>query len=188
MPSFAPPLPNYPVAQQPITPLQDPMVLGQQTHDILNNAIPGLDNLTGRASSNVGQLLSGLPSAAPTQTANAYFGANSGMPGSDFVRNRGYDLYNQKAEQYKSRGFDDFLNLLKGASGTIAPTPGEQAQNQQFGQNLRQRQFEANNQTARYNADYSQRPGASTPGGTLSPWGSNNPTHHTYGGFGYGVI
>jgi hypothetical protein len=53
-------------------------------------------------------------------------------------------LYGEKAESYKQRGFDDFLQLLKGASGTIAPTTGEQAnatlQNQQL-----QQQQSANN-------------------------------------------
>lgn len=94
------------------------------------------------------------------------------MPGSDFVRNRGYDQYNQKAEQYRQRGFDDFLNLLKGASGTIAPTPGEQAGNNQYYSGLQQRQIEANNQNARYNADFSQRPGAQNVNGSMPQWGS----------------
>lgn len=187
--SYPVPLPNYPIPQHPLTPLPKPGDLGQQTHDILNNAIPGLDGLTGRASSNVGQLLSGLPSAGPTQTANAYFGAGSGMPGSDFIRNRGYDQYNQKAEGYKQRGFDDFLSLLKGASGTIAPTPGETAGNNQYYAGLQQRQTENNDQNARYNTDFSLKEGAQNVNGTLPRWGRRNglSTVGGLGGFGYGV-
>lgn len=73
------------------------------------------------------------------------------MPSSDFVRNRGADLYGQQADQYRQRGFDDFLQLLKGASGTIAPTPGEQAQNQQFNQSFQQGQIENNQRVGQQN-------------------------------------
>jgi len=101
-------------------------------------------------------LMQGLPSAGPTQRANAYFGATSGMPGSDFVRNRGFDLYGEKSEGYKQRGFDDFLQLLRGVSGTIAPTTGEQIQDQQYNQNLQQRQIEGNRQAQQFNAQFNR--------------------------------
>lgn len=105
----------------------------------IETAIPGFAGLTNSATGIIRQLMSGLPSAAPTQRANAYFGANSGMPGSDFVRNRGFDLYGEKAEQYKQRGFQDLLALLQGYSGTVAPTTGEQIGSDEFQQNFNYR-------------------------------------------------
>ena len=149
---------NYPTYFQPVNQIPDPMAFSKETHDILNNAVPGLDNLTRSASGDVGSLLNGLPSPSVARRANAYFGTRSGVPSSDFVRNRGFDLYGQQADQYRQRGFDDFLNLLKGASGTIAPTPGEQSQNTQFNQNLQQRGIEANQQTQRFNVQNPMAP------------------------------
>jgi hypothetical protein len=111
----------------------------------LTSAIPGFDNLAGGASSLVQNLLSGLPSAAPAQRQAAYFGVNSGMPGSDFARNRGYDLYGEQAEAFQQRGFDDFLKLLQGYSGTVAPTAGQTLQQRQANAEMisRQRQADA---------------------------------------------
>jgi hypothetical protein len=122
----------------------DPNAVAKTSHDILANAVPGLDKLNSSAAGNVGQQLGGLPSASPVQRANAYFGVNSGMPGSDFVRNRGFDLYGEKADAYKARGFDDFLALLKGVSGTVAPTTGEQTALQQQNQSLQQQTTQNN--------------------------------------------
>lgn len=95
---------------------------------IIENAIPGFGGMTTGASGIVNQLMQGMPSAAPTQRANAYFGAQSGMPGSDFVRNRGFDLYGQEAEASKQRGFDNFLKMIGAYSGTVAPTAGQSLQ------------------------------------------------------------
>lgn len=102
----------------------------------INQAIPGLDLLTKSATGNIDQLLNGLPSADATRTSNAYFGVNSGMPSSDFVRNRGFDLYGQQAEGNKQRGLQDLLSLVGGLSGTVAQTPGQMQQGQQFNQQL----------------------------------------------------
>lgn len=112
------------------------------------NPFPEFAGMNNLATGNIMSLLGGMPSAAPTQRANAYFGVNSGMPGSDFVRNRGYDLYGEQAENYKQRGFDNFLNLLGGYSGTVMPTAGQQIQQQQFAQDLAARQQQANAQMA----------------------------------------
>lgn len=157
--------PTYPIAPGPVNPLPDPLELSKQSHQILSNAIPGLDNLTGRASENVNNLLSGMPSFGPTQRAGAFAGVRSGMPSSDFIRNRNFDLYNEKADTYRQRGFDDFLQLLKGASGTIAPTPGEQAGNEQFNKNFQQGQIQNNQAVGQRNIQ--------TPyqNGTTRPWG-----------------
>jgi len=123
----------------------------QQT--ILNSAIPGFSNLSASGSGIVKNLMGGLPSAGPAQRANAYFGAASGMPGSDFIRNRGFDLYGQQAEQYKQRGFDDFLKLLSGYSGTVAPTVGE---------SIQEDQFPTQTETARYGTNTSAQMGSSS--------------------------
>ncbi len=147
---------NYPVAPQPIAPLPDPMAFSKQSHDILAGAVPGLDNLTSGASGVVNNLLGGLPSTSTARRANAYFGGRSGMPSSDFVRNRGFDVYNEQADKYQQRGFDDFLNLLRGTSGTIAPTPGEQLQNTQFDRNFQQHQVDQNQQLGQFNATYNK--------------------------------
>ena len=108
---------------------------GMQT-EAMNKAIPGFSGLTQSASDIVGTLLKGLPSASPTQRANAYFGTASGMPGSDFVRNRGFDLYGEEAEKYKQRGIDNLLAMLQGYSGTITPTTGQALQSDQFNQEI----------------------------------------------------
>lgn len=95
---------------------------------IIENAIPGFGGMTTGASGIVNSLMQGMPSAAPTQRANAYFGVGSGMPGSDFVRNRGFDLYGQEAEAHKQRGFDNFLKMIGAYSGTVAPNTGQSLQ------------------------------------------------------------
>lgn len=112
----------------------------------LTKTIPNFDRLRGGATGLVQNLLEGLPSSAPTQRANAYFGAKSGMPGSDFVRNRGFDLYGEEAEKYKQRGFDDFLKLLQGFDGTVGPTIGQKIQDRQFGEQLDFQKQQAANQ------------------------------------------
>lgn len=135
----------------PLSP-PNPARFAQSTHDILAGALPNLDARTAGASNMVGELLSGMPSPSRARKANAYFGTMSGMPGSDFVRNRGFDLYSKEADAYKQRGFDDFLNLLKGVSGTIAPTTGEQTALQQTAVNRDQRTTEMNSEIARANS------------------------------------
>lgn len=138
---------------------------------IPNSTIPGLANIKGNASNIVQSLTGGLPSAGPTQTANAYFGVTSGMPNSDFVRNRGYDLYGQKAEAYKQRGLDDFLKLLSTYSGTLMPTTGQNIETQQYNRDLdlKRREALANEYSRQSNADFAQK-----QWGAGRPWTSTN--------------
>jgi len=147
------PVNNFPIAPQPVAPLPDPMEYANRSKEILGNAIPGLDNLTAGASGVVNNLLGGLPSTSTARRANAFYGGRSGMPSSDFVRNRGFDLYNEQADKYQQRGFDDFLALLRGTSGTIAPTTGEQLQSNQFDRNFQQRQVENNQEIEKFNVN-----------------------------------
>ena len=148
---------QYPVIlpTQPFT-VQDPQRYARSTHDVLAGAIPGLDRATSGASTMVSDLLGGMPSPSRTRKANAYFGTASGMPGSDFVRNRGFDLYSKEADAYKQRGFDDFLSLLKGVSGTIAPTTGEQASLNALSQNINQGTISSNQDINRNNLQASE--------------------------------
>ena len=65
----------------------------------MSSAIPGLDKLTSSATSIISNALNGLPSPSESRLANAYFGAGSGLdPTSDFLRNRGFDLYRRNAK------------------------------------------------------------------------------------------
>jgi hypothetical protein len=114
----------------------------------IENAIPGLSGLTRSATGIIQNALNGMPSPNNARLANAYFGAGSGLdPTSDFLRNRGYDLYRNEANQRQRQGFQDLLSLVGGYSGTVAPTPAQEVgaqQNQQqinnqasqFGQSL----------------------------------------------------
>ncbi len=159
---------NYPVYPNAVQPLPDPMDFSRKSHDILANAVPGLDNLTAGASGVVNNLLGGMPSPSVAQRANAYYGGASGMPSSDYVRNRGVDLYGQQADQYRQRGFDDFLQLLRGTSGTIAPTPGEQLQSNQFDRTFQQGQIQNNQQVGQFNANFNKQ------GPDITPYSSND--------------
>jgi len=104
----------------------------------LNNTLPGFTQARTSAMGNIQNLLTGLPSVDQTRTANAYFGANSGMPGSDFIRNRGYDLYGQQAQQNTQTGLSNLTSLLGSVSQPTLTNQGQQLQNTQFNQNLSQ--------------------------------------------------
>lgn len=118
-------------ASTPWQPAYNPMEGQAQIDTTLNAGIPGYSGLVSQAADQAGTLMSGMPSASMTRRDNAYFGTASGMPSSDFVRNRGFDLYGEKAEGYKQRGFDDFLKLL---SGTVGKTTQDVSQNNQASQ------------------------------------------------------
>lgn len=129
---------------------------------VINQAVPGFAGLPSGAASYVNELMQGAPPL--DRNAAAYYGVSAGVPGSDFANNRGYDMYQQQAGQRKQAGFNDFLSLLQGVSGTLVPTAGqaltaqsdaarlaqqasqfEQSQAQQgsqFGQTLAERQAE----------------------------------------------
>jgi hypothetical protein len=112
----------------PPAPTQQPQTMQQ--------LLPQLNSMLNTASGNINNLLSGVPSPAVTRSANASFGAATGMPattgGGSFIGNRAYDLYGQQAMQNQQTGLSDLLNLIGGTSGTVATTPGQQLQNQQF--------------------------------------------------------
>lgn len=107
---------------------------------ILESGIPGFGGLTRSATGIIGNLLTGLPSPSLARRENAYFGQASGLgssntdPTHDFLRNRGFDLYGEKAEQRQQTGLKDLLALLAGYSGSVVPTTGQVMQGNQFDQ------------------------------------------------------
>ena len=137
-------------------------VIGNDYNSYLENLLPGISGLQGQATSAIGNLLGGLPSPSASRTANAYFGAGSGMgAGSQFLQNRGYDLYNQKAAQNQQTGLSDLTSLLGATtspalqySGLGVTQQGQNLQNQQFNSQLGQNasEFDQTNQIAQFNA------------------------------------
>lgn len=120
-------------------------------NSFLNNL--GFGNLIQSAQSDVGNLLNGLPSPSQAQTANAYFGAGSGVGStSDFLRNRGYDLYGQQAQQNKQTGLQDLNSLIGSTSSPALSNQSQQLQNNQFNSNLSQQgsQFQQNLQLQQF--------------------------------------
>lgn len=112
--------------------LGNPAAPTSPTSWAINNAIPGLNNLTSSATGIIDSALNGLPSPSESRSANAYFGAGTGMdPTSDFLRNRGYDLYKGKANQRQQQGLANLLSLVGTYSGNVAPTPGQELQDKQ---------------------------------------------------------
>ena len=98
----------------------------------LDGIIPNASSLTSSASSIIDNALTGTPSPSLSQRDAAYFGARSGMPGSELADRFGFDIYNQRGDAKQQQGFQDLLALL----GT-----GSQIQNQGYqqwlgGQNL----------------------------------------------------
>lgn len=125
----------------------------------INAAVPGLSGLTNSASGIIGNALNGLPSPSESRLQNAWYGSASGMdPTSHFLQNRGYDLYRGRANQQQQQGLQNYFGLLGATSGVLAPTPGQEFQNQQFGQSQAQQnnQFGQNQaqQAGQFNADF----------------------------------
>lgn len=171
------PVTTAPIRQLPVTSIPSPTKLTDEMSSIVNKALPGFNSLSSSATGIVGNLMSGLPSAGATQRANAYFGAGSGMGNSDFVRNRGFDLYGKEAEASKQRGFDDFLKLLSGYSGTVMPTVAQQQRSGEFAQDLQQRQNESNLGVQKWNAEFNNSDagsGKAGEGSRSSVWSSDN--------------
>lgn len=147
-----------------------------QASNIINNAIPNFSGLSSSASGIVGNLMGGMPSSGPAKERMASFGVSSGMPGSGLSKAFGYDLYNRDADQYQQRGFDNFLKLIQGYSGTVSPTTGQQMQDSQFRSDLdfRNRQADAQNQLQRQAQDFEEQ-----KWGKGRVW-SSAPTGRTY--------
>lgn len=154
----------------------------------LDQYIPGFSGNAAAAGQNIGAQLTGLPSTGPARTKAAYFGATSGMPNSGVSNALGYDLYRQAADQYQQQGLDNFLKMLTGFSGTVAPTTGEAIQSSQFDTTFNDNRRKED--LARQDAEYAmantrrRRPASGiyrlpgqlgpVPGGSNLPWWNQN--------------
>lgn len=101
--------------------------------DIYESNIPGIKGLTQSATNIIQSSLDGLPSPDQARLANAYFGAGTGLDStSEFLRNRGFDLYGMQAQEQKSRGIGDLLSFLSSTSGLV----GQQMEEGRFNRSL----------------------------------------------------
>lgn len=143
----------------------------------LQQTIPGLSTATNQASSNILNLLGGLPSTSQARTTNAYWGVGAGQPATGgigtFIGNRGTDLYGQQAQQNNQTGLSNLLSLIGGYSGTVSPTAPQLLQNQQFNSQLaqNQNQFDATNALNEFNSQLN----ALSVLGNLMNQGRSNP-------------
>lgn len=109
---------------------------------ILNSVLPGQSQMTQAASNIINSSLVGLPSPSEARRANAYYGAASGIPGSEFIARRGFDLYNRQADERKARGLQDLLAFFSTFSGPALQQRSQDIQQGQFGASLAQQQAE----------------------------------------------
>lgn len=118
---------------------------GFDSSSYLEKVLPGFGNLSAGASGVIGNLLKGLPDPNTTRNANATFGVNSGLgTGSDFLRGRGYDLFNQQGEARQQQGLGDLLSTIQTYSGNVTPNAPQLMQNSQFGAQLGEQSNEFN--------------------------------------------
>lgn len=118
----------------------------------LASIIPGFSALTADSSNLIKQLMSGQLTGGERRAiydAGAERGVAGGMPGSTGIAGSLFanaDLRNigVASGQRQQQGFQDLLAMLQGYSGTVAPTAGQEIQQNQFNwdANFRQRQYE----------------------------------------------
>ncbi len=115
----------------------------------LENIVPGLKDLLGTGTGVIGNRLAGTESPAIAQNMNAMWGAGAGLaPGSEFLRNRGIDLFGERAEARQTAGLNDLLGLLGGVSGPLGQYRGQDIERELGFANIDQRQREAALQAA----------------------------------------
>lgn len=106
----------------------------------LASIIPGFSGMNADASNIIKSLMSGQLSGNTKRAifdAGAERGAAGGMPGStgyanSLFANNDLRTIGLTSNQQQQQGFQDFLSLLQGYSGTVAPTVGQEMQQQQF--------------------------------------------------------
>lgn len=141
---------------------------------INNLNIPGFSGLTGDASNLIKNLFTGTLTPGSRKAiydAGAERGVASGMPGSTGYAGSLFanaDLRNigRAAEDQQQKGFQDLLAMITGYSGTVAPTVGQDIQQQQFSttSDLERQNFELQKrlslaQNARQQGEYQTRYG-----------------------------
>lgn len=130
-----------------------------------NSAIPGFSGLSSATSDLIKQLMSGQLTTGARRAifdAGAERGVASGMPGGSTSAGSLFanaDLRNigRASEDQQQRGFQDFLALIQGLSGTVVPTTGQQIQAGQFDRNLAFQQQQAAQQNELQQQEYMQR-------------------------------
>ena len=120
----------------------------------LDALMPGFSENVATASGNIAELLRGQPSPALARNAAAYYGVNSGMPGSEFVRNKGFDLYNTQANAMKAQGQDELGKLLASVSGTAVARPGEVMQNAVANRGVANQEQQTSNQANQFGQSF----------------------------------
>lgn len=134
----------------PLTIPAAPTATPTNSDDFLKSIIPGFTGNTGAASSYIGQLLTGnVPKDVTNQIQDkaAAWGVNAGVPGfgsgsltsEQALKNLGLTSLGEE-----QTGYGDLLGLISGISSPTLENQGQQFQQQQFGQNLAQRQNEFN--------------------------------------------
>ncbi len=92
----------------------------------LENIVPGLSDLLGTGAGVIKNRLAGTENPAISQNLNAQWGAGAGLaPGSEFLRNRGADLFGARSEARQTAGLQDLLGLLGGVAGPSAAYRGQ---------------------------------------------------------------
>lgn len=133
----------------------------------LINAIPGFTGLSSGSSDLIKQLMSGQLTTGERSAiynAGAERGIMGGMPGSSASGGSLYanaDLRNigRASGERQQQGFQDFLSMLQGYSGTVAPNAGQDIQQSQFDKDFgfRQRQAYEANKLARDQFDFQKK-------------------------------
>ena len=127
-------------------------------NDSNQGGLPNVSSMVDAASNDILSLLGGQPSASRARTANAYWGVGAGQPDAagvgSFIGNRGADLYQNQADQYRQTGLQDLFGLFGSYYGNVAPSAGQVMQNNQFNSQLRQsqNQFDRNQALQEFNA------------------------------------
>lgn len=180
MPINTLPTPNDP-RYRAVTPTSAQPTSWTSSSSIINRAIPNGGGLTEMASNRIRSLLGGMPGTSTARRANAYFGGASGMPGSEFVRNRGFDLYNEQADARQQQGFQDLLSLIASTTAPTLQQQGQDIQQNQFGQNLgeQQRQFDLDYWLKRQQTKKLYGPNSLTVSGkpNLDAFSTSTPTY-----------
>jgi hypothetical protein len=121
------------IPQKNTTATPTPGQTSQDYTSFMEGILPGIGQANQTGMGVIQDLLQGLPSVDQSRQANAYFGQGSGMgAGSDFLRNRGYDLYGQQAAARQQQGLGDLTQFMAGVSGPALQYRGQDL-NQQLG-------------------------------------------------------
>lgn len=101
----------------PIASTNSPFGGGTPNFSAVNSAVPDAGALSDKAKEIISRMLDGVPSPSQSRRDAAFFGAEGGIPGSEFTTRYGYDLYNKRADAMKQQGYQDLLAFLESGRG-----------------------------------------------------------------------